>query len=1391
MKGITKKIISILSILIVGGISVKYIVESNKFNKILTSTLQKTIGLNIDVDNISIISFNKIQLDNLEVYNQDKELILKAKKSVADFNIFLPTRVRDINIYDADIYVKRYKGGKLNVDNIVDKSEKTDEVSTGHTNNIQNIWIHNSTVHYHEYSFKNEIYKKVTDINGLFKSYNNVERMELEIEGKSIGANTKQSEKLKANIVMGEEEETGNTLSNMLENMFSKKTINNDRYKNIYMDIELDNIEINNNLAQYAEVDDINILGGTLDSTLSIDLFENKNIIKGNVDVENASVRYIDFDKNIENISGKIVLDDNNIDIVSDANVDKAKIHALLDINGKDIDISTEAKELDIQNIFKYKALKDIELDVSGKVDANVNVQINNGKLKNTKVDIVPNISVYDIPINNGDIKINLEDNKVDINGYISTNKDKVDIKGNIDIDKKIHNYTAHSDNIDITRLLKDNKNDIRGAVDINIAGKDNKFTGDFSAYSNYGKYILEYEKLNVKGKINDLLSKNIDITAKIDEIWAGYQRFKDIKTDIILEDNLVKIENFENENLDISGGYNISDKKLSLNGYLQDYTLYNTSSLSANVLVDKAEVVVDGSLDNLTGKVKLENSPVFMSKKYIGDIMAELSLQDNIVSINNAKIRESSLSGTYNMKDDDLDIKLHINDNSILEMLNIADANIHIDTNLALTGKLNDFDLSGKMNISEISYKDIELPNVFIDVAYTDGSVDKLLKKGMVELKDFQLIDREGKLLYSVNDKFDLENLNINYALNNAEINLEDIKLLKEKGYNGKIILNTIVNGTKDDIFASITAESDKLTLAGNTLESILVNIEANKKQMNITQIYLEYQDNPLLIDGYISFEDMQYSIKGLAEKFDINFLKFNPSIKTVNGLIDANFEITNKNNSGDIKISNLNLSTKDKLLNIKNTNIDIGLASRIVDIKKFSGNINGGILDIKGTIETPVLATDFIKTRNIKLGAVNIDGYAKDIDVKYKNIFNANISSELHLKNNNLDGNITIDGGKVRRIPGKSRKEDTANIKPSFVTELKNDILNNMLKQYSANLTIEIQKPIKINIDNYLVVNNIVGDVVGGGTLTLRDANINFIGEAEVSNGGFVLNKRNFKIEDAIVKLTDPLNSISEVDPELIFRANTDIEGENIEISMIGPLSIANLSMKSSTGLSRDEILRLLAFESETGKEIQKSETNVGSIKVDTGFKGSTLLNTAVNTTLDNFLFNPISSGLKNVLGVNNINIKTNFAGKENQTIDSAWKNSTTTLYVQDYIFNNKQFTWNAELTIPLTLAKDAGMMYKLWLNYSLIEGLGWQVGIASRDTALNNNLLDRKSINVYTSIELSKKYDNTSDFFKGIYNRTLKRTKLKGTEIKEQRIDIGKNIEEYFDNLIKKYK
>lgn len=64
------------------------------------------------------------------------------------------------------------------------------------------------------------------------------------------------------------------------------------------------------------------------------------------------------------------------------------------------------------------------------------------------------------------------------------------------------------------------------------------------------------------------------------------------------------------------------------------------------------------------------------------------------------------------------------------------------------------------------------------------------------------------------------------------------------------------------------LAIKSDKLELNGFPVEKVDISVQGNNQGLKIGDFYLEYEKNPLLINGYVTYGPLNYNILAVLGK-------------------------------------------------------------------------------------------------------------------------------------------------------------------------------------------------------------------------------------------------------------------------------------------------------------------------------------------------------------------------------------------------------------------------------------------------------------------------------------------------------------------------------------------
>lgn len=986
-----------------------------------------------------------------------------------------------------------------------------------------------------------------------------------------------------------------------------------------------------------------------------------------------------------------------------------------------------------------------------------------NGKINDlANLDMTVNAKASELQFENQRLRnvtgnLEIKDNVVNIASIRNENLNasgKYDIKsGKIDINARLKNYMFTDNNLPSKMNVK------IGTLNANLTGTADKLSGNYELYSPYGEYVVEYEKLHANGKINNLSKLDLTANAKMDELWLNYQRLKDVTANLEVKDNVVNILSIKNENLNASGNYNLKTGNMNINAGLKDYMLYDTSPYKVNLKVKNLDANLKGTVNKLSGNITIPSAPTTIKSTYVGDTNAHISIKDGIMRFDDVTLRDNRLSGTYNLATGISDIGLALNEPDIPKLLEMKDLTFGTRSNLNLKGDLNNFNLEGQIAFGNMSFKTYKIPHIVANIKYSNGNIDKLFKYGTFDLQKLRFIGDNQETLFETQTKFDLANVNIDYQLEKQKFSLDSIQDLKDKGYSGDIDFGFMYRGSFDKFISGVKIKADSIKLSGFPVKNVDIDLQANEKSLNIGQFYLEYENNPLLLNGYVQFTPVKYNVSMLAKDFNLDFLGIDKNIAQAGGIANVDAIFSNEATTGHILLNNFNYKTKDQLTLVDNVNANIDLKNSKLIVNRLDGGYNGGTFKVTGDLDVPTIPADFMKTKRLELGKFELNADLNNVGLHYGTGIDFALSGNAIFTENRLFGDLVVNNAQIREIPDfnsskanttesqKAKKEQDKSIVEGIVEE----VIDKIMKQYTINIGVQAGNNVKINIPNVSLVKNIKGTVKGSSEITYDDGQIGIDGEYGITKGSFSVNGNDFKIDGAEIRFVPSINGVtaSVSDPFVVFDASTKVDGDRIEINVSGNVSNPEIRFSSSSGKTREEIISMLALNTLVGNSGKPGENGDNSVD------GLVVAGSLVNTALNELFLSSVTGKIKDALGMSKFAVSTN-VDRSNKTGEYS---AATTLTLQDNLYKDKLF-WNAAFKFPYQTSKSDEknpIGYNAWLSYSVSNGLDLRAGGESfKRSSSSASMGNGSRINYYFGVDFSTKADTFGDILKKIFKK-----------------------------------
>ena len=484
--------------------------------------------------------------------------------------------------------------------------------------------------------------------------------------------------------------------------------------------------------------------------------------------------------------------------------------------------------------------------------------------------------------------------------------------------------------------------------------------------------------------------------------------------------------------------------------------------------------------------------------------------------------------------------------------------------------------------------------------------------------------------------------------------------------------------------------------------------------------------------------------------------------NIKEASGIADIDIVFSPAQTTGKILLNNFNYKTKDNLTLVDNINADISVDNRKLNVNRLDGGYNGGTFTVDGNLDVPVIPEDFMRTKRLELGKFELNASLNSVKVRYGQDIDAVVTGDIVFTENHLFGNITAESGEIRAIPsfGGEKKSVSAEeqekiLKNKTIVEgIVEEVIDKILKQYIVDINLRANKDVKLNIPSISLVKNIKGGISGESKVLYENGEVGLIGEYTIRQGSFVLNNNRFKIDNAEIRFPEQsTGSTLQIDPFIVFNASTKVGKERIEVSLTGKVSNPDIKFSSDSGLSREQIVSLLAFNT-ASKGNNKNQDNK---QTDSSQDGTVLIGSVLNTALNELIFSPVTGKIGETLGLSNVSVSTDFKKSEK----TGEYSGATTLYIQDNLYKEKWF-WNLQVKFPFQTKTENGntsnpVGYNAWINYNVFEGLELKIGgetITKKDES--TNFKPKNDLNYYFGVDFSTKADSFGDLWKKLFRR-----------------------------------
>ena len=863
------------------------------------------------------------------------------------------------------------------------------------------------------------------------------------------------------------------------------------------------------------------------------------------------------------------------------------------------------------------------------------------------KDNIVPDINVKAKIENKKDtLKANIDSNIVDFNVDYNKEKKLTKVYGdkftiNYDVDKKkltngegrIPFEIYHTANY-LDFVAKDNKIQIK---ELKLADKTNKnsyFIAKGNANLDNGEFKIDYEGnstsikrkvkendlilsfdgkgkvenknniLSSQGQINDLsleyigkiekingtydfkkVGKDIEanINTKIASIGYDKYNFKNFNLNVNYSGNQVKIKDFSNNLISLKGNYDVKNEKVNANLSINRITNKDVAFDKAEFVLENLKANVEGDIKNLQGAVDLGSTVITLPKGDFIKITGNASIKNSIVNISGINLDNNLITGKYNLKDKNLDLKLSLSEKHLEKYYGGKDLGYMLYGQIDVKGIAGKIKAIAKGRATNFEKK---LPDLAYNVEYNAENYTD----GIVLINGLDIIDKKYGDLFGVKGQINLKEKTLDIRNKNKQMDLVKLQgILDNPNIRGIVNTDLVVNGNFDNPSYKLNISSSEVSIKNFKINNISIDLTGDKEKANLNKLNLDVYKNLIVGNGYYDIKNKTYNVivksnnKIDISKFQSFFTHY--GIENVKGKIALNVEINEKTEKGYINLENINLESTKARLKLSNFSGPINFGERRIDVGALRATLNDSPLIVDGFVDLANISKldkeDLIRTLPYKLHFK-----MNNFNYFYPEVIKLSASTELTITNEEVYGNLIVKDATIYDIPNNyyrdffslireqlrkrrtdvalnNNKDKQAKTDKEKVEEMKK-VLNKLMP---IDFVVRTEKPILIDMDNFnIAVPEIYGKLYVDLNLNGKKGKYYITGESELKEAYFFVGTNEFKVDRALAVFNENV-PLPEINPNIFFESTIEMDDEEYYFSTIGRVNQLRYEISSRT--------------------------------------------------------------------------------------------------------------------------------------------------------------------------------------------------------------------------------
>ena len=897
-----------------------------------------------------------------------------------------------------------------------------------------------------------------------------------------------------------------------------------------------------------------------------------------------------------------------------------------IELNDFNLYISSKAgkNNLSARILTKIKGIpENIALSVENQKD---NTDIILALKSPIKDNIIPDINIKAKVENQKDIiKANIDSNIVDFNVDYNKEKKLTKIYGNkftinYDVDKKkitngegrIPFEIYHTANY-LDFVAKNNKIQIKELKLKDKANKNSYFTAKGNANLDNGEFKIDYEGkaasisrkvkendlilsfdgkgklenknniLSSQGQINDLsleyigkiekingtynlkkVGKNIEanVLTKIDSIGYDKYNFKNFNLNVNYSENQVKIKDFSNNLISLKGDYDVKNQKVNANLSVNRITNKDVAFDKVEFVLENLKANVEGDIKNLQGAVDLGSTIITLPSKDFVKITGKASIKNSIVNISGINLDNNLITGKYNLKDKNLDLRVSLSEKHLEKYYGAKDLGYILYGQIDVKGVAGKIKAVAKGRATNFEKK---LPDLAYDIEYNAENYSD----GIASINGLDIIDRQYGDLLGVKGRVNLKEKTLDIKNKHNKIDLAKLQnLLSNPNIKGIVNTDFTINGTINNPTYKLDISSSEVSIKTFKINDISLNLTGDKEKASLNKLNLDVYKNLIVGNGYYDIKNKTYNLLVKSNnKIDVSkFQSFlTPyGIENAKGNIALNIEINENTEKGYINLENISLESTKAKLKLSNFSGPINFGERRIDVGELRASLNNSPLVVDGFVDLANISKldkeDLIRSLPYKLH-FKMDHF----NYFYPEIIKISGSTELTATNEEVYGNLIIKDAIVYDIPNnyyrdffslireqlRKRRTDVVSTKiddkQSKTDKEKVEEMRRMLnKLMPIDFVVKTEKPILIDMDNFnIVVPEVYGKLYIDLNLNGKKGKYYITGETELKEGYFFVGTNEFQVDRALAVFNENV-PLPEINPNIFFESTIEMDDE-----------------------------------------------------------------------------------------------------------------------------------------------------------------------------------------------------------------------------------------------------